>query len=148
MHLLDPARPFDDQAHRQRRREQREVVLQFSPAYVEEVSTRLMKAPEGFSGHAERWLRDRADNLIKANREFFDEVRSDETALQVAALLKRVDRSDSGYVNDARHRTEDSIARPSAGPWTDRQGGDVVHLIELLTWADDIADDGYTTRPS
>lgn len=145
---MHTAHPFDSEDDRQQRRKQREVVLQVSKQDRDAVCINLPKPNPVFTGHAERWLRTRADVLIERHGRLFDEDRSETTSVQVRDLLSKAGRAPTPEAHAARRQTDKALPLEVAGTWTSDQWGDVVHLIELLTWADDIADDGYSARPT
>ena len=144
---IDSGMPFDSQENREQRRRQREVVRQLRRRHVEEVCGELVRPPAEVSGHAERWLRGQADLLLEQHHDLFERFRVEQTAVQVLSLLASAAPPATAHARFARQDTMEAVPRGDHVEWTDEEGGVMLHLIELLTWADDIANDGYTTRP-
>jgi len=114
-------------------------------------------ASEGSSsGEVERWLRGSADALIEAHHLLLDRIRAAHIARRVAQLLDGQSTS-PGPTRPARmkevaaRRRETRLQlRAEFGPdeWSPEEVGIVLHIVELLTWADEMAPDDYSYRGS
>lgn len=145
---MDTTHPFDSAEDQERRRRQREIVLTLSKTDVEGIGASLSKPTRRHTGHAERWLRRRADTLLDQHAALFDRIRAENEAIEVASLLDDASRPETAEIRRGRLETRGHVEPRYQQMWSQEEGGVMVHLVELMTWADDIAGDGYSTRPN
>ena len=119
------------------------------PRYmVEQVCARLATPETDSPGQVERWLRDRAADWEREHEVFLGPVMDDESTDRFRAFMSSTGSPEAVSFGPRGATLRTLTRRSGVPPWSPEERGVIVHMIELLTWADDLAPDDYRFRPT